>query len=209
MPKNCWPGWLFSASCAVSISKARAVNALLIEISMLPIQAPSIRTWLTRFPPASTTAMFIGWPISRALASAAVITRRASLGEITTLSSNTRMLWQYWDALAMLSRLGHQPVRVDHEFVRHPGIEITVALGRSVEADHLDVDDLADREPAPQDRLHQLSVVLQHRGLPGVQTVGLCPAEAKAEAQHSLLRSIFLCTGVIGHVEPGNADRTG
>src|ERR1700730_2980214 len=77
---------------------------------MLPIQAPSIRTWLTRFPPASTTAMFIGWPISRALASAAVITRRASLREITTLSSNTRMLWQYWDALAMLTRISHSGV---------------------------------------------------------------------------------------------------
>src|SRR5437667_8014591 len=103
----------------------------------------------------------------------------------------------------MLGRLGHQPMRVDHEFVRYPGIEITVALGCSVEADHLDVDDFADREPAPQYRLHQLSVVLQHWGLPGVQTVGLCPAEAEAKAQHSVLRSLLLCTGVVGQVKPG------
>jgi hypothetical protein len=35
--KELLPGWLFWASWAVSISNARAENALLIEISMLPI----------------------------------------------------------------------------------------------------------------------------------------------------------------------------
>lgn len=39
------------------------VNALLIEMSMLPIQAPSMRAWATRFPPASTTATLLGDPI--------------------------------------------------------------------------------------------------------------------------------------------------
>ena len=92
----------------------------------------------------------------------------------------------------MLGRLGHQPVRVDHEFVRDPGIEMTVALGCSVEADHLDVDDLADREPTPQNCLHQLPVVLQHRGLPSVQTMGLCPAEAETKAQHPALCRLLL-----------------
>jgi hypothetical protein len=53
-------------------------NALLIEISILPSHAPSILMWLTKFPPASTTAMFIGCPISRAFFSAAEMTRRAS-----------------------------------------------------------------------------------------------------------------------------------
>src|ERR1700730_3941285 len=48
----------------------------------------------------------------------------------------------------MLGRLGHQPVRVDDEFVRDAGIEIPVALGGLVEGDDLDVDDLADLEPA-------------------------------------------------------------
>src|SRR5260370_24055116 len=100
-------------------------------------------------------------------------------------------------------------MRIDYEFVRYPGIEIPVALGCLVEADHLDVNDLADREPAALDCLHQLSVVLQHRGLPGVPTVGFCPTEAEAQAQHSTLCRLLLCTGVIGHVEPGNADRTG
>jgi hypothetical protein len=60
------------------MSKARAVNALLIEMSMLPIGAPSIRMCATRLPPTSATAMLSGWPISFALASPAAITRRAS-----------------------------------------------------------------------------------------------------------------------------------
>jgi hypothetical protein len=41
-------------------------ECLVDRMSMLPSYAPSILIWLTRFPPASTTAMFIGWPISRA-----------------------------------------------------------------------------------------------------------------------------------------------
>src|SRR5580698_3315970 len=45
---------------------------------MLPIHALSIRTCATIFPPSSATAMFMGWPISLAFASAALITRRAS-----------------------------------------------------------------------------------------------------------------------------------
>ena len=74
-------------------------------------------------------------------------------------------------------------MRVDDEFVRDAGIEIPVALGGLVEGDDLDVDDVADRQPVPQDRLHQLPVVLQHRGLPGVEAVRLRPAEAEAKAQ--------------------------
>src|ERR1700730_4283063 len=45
---------------------------------MLPIQPLSIRMWATMFPPSSATAMFMGWPISLAFFSAALITRRAS-----------------------------------------------------------------------------------------------------------------------------------
>src|SRR6266853_5759550 len=45
---------------------------------MLPIHALSIRTCATMFPPSSATAMFMGWPISVAFFSAALITRRAS-----------------------------------------------------------------------------------------------------------------------------------
>src|SRR5215211_521711 len=45
---------------------------------MLPTNAPSILTCALRLPPASTTAISIGCPISSALRSAASMTRRAS-----------------------------------------------------------------------------------------------------------------------------------
>ena len=51
-----------------------AVYALLIDTLMLPINAPSILTLALRWPPASTTAMSTGYPISTAFASAAEIT---------------------------------------------------------------------------------------------------------------------------------------
>src|SRR5215212_2765895 len=49
-----------------------------IEIVMLPTNAPSILTCALRLPPASTTAMSIGCPISSAFRSAASMTCRAS-----------------------------------------------------------------------------------------------------------------------------------
>jgi hypothetical protein len=56
----------------------------LIEIVMLPTNAPSILTCALRLPPASTTAMSIGCPISSALRAAASMTRRASSSVIVS-----------------------------------------------------------------------------------------------------------------------------
>src|SRR4029434_8677909 len=78
IPKNWPPDWDNFARSFVERSKAREVKAFLMEISMLPIQASSIRTWATRFPPASATAMFIGCSSSFAFLSAAAITLFAS-----------------------------------------------------------------------------------------------------------------------------------
>src|SRR3954454_9157484 len=52
-----------------------------MAMSILPSQAPSMRTCATRLPPASTTARFIGWLISVAWASPAARTRFASASE--------------------------------------------------------------------------------------------------------------------------------
>src|SRR5260370_1253765 len=68
---NAWIG-------SIDISMKKAYTSSAFEISMLPIQALSIRTWATMFPPSSATAMFMGCPISLAFFSAALITRRAS-----------------------------------------------------------------------------------------------------------------------------------
>jgi hypothetical protein len=58
-----------------------------------------------------------------------------------------------------LCRLGKLPVRIDDEFAGDAGVEVLVAFRRLVEADHLDIDDLGDRQPVPEYRLHQLTVV--------------------------------------------------
>src|SRR5829696_4680649 len=57
-----------------------------MAMSMLPSQAPSMRTCATRLPPASTTAMFIGWLISVAWASPAARTRLASASKTVCCS---------------------------------------------------------------------------------------------------------------------------
>jgi hypothetical protein len=48
--------------------EAFAVKALLMAMSMLPSHAPSMRANAVRLAPASTTAIFIGWPICFAFA---------------------------------------------------------------------------------------------------------------------------------------------
>src|SRR5882724_12930601 len=89
MPKNSPPDCECFANSFVSISNALDVYAFFMEISMLPIHALSIRTCATMFPPSSATAMFMGWPISLAFFSAALITRRASSNFTAVMGSVT------------------------------------------------------------------------------------------------------------------------
>ena len=42
-------------------------------------------------------------------------------------------------------------MRIDDELAGGTGVEVFVTLRRLVELDHLDVDDLGDRQPVPQD----------------------------------------------------------
>ena len=59
-----------------------AAGKRLVEaISTLPILAPSMRAWATKLPPASTTAIFSGWPISWDFSMPAAMTRWASSSE--------------------------------------------------------------------------------------------------------------------------------
>src|SRR5258705_2379267 len=78
MPKNWLPGCELSPRSLVVMSKAREVQAFLMEMSMEPSQALSMRTWAMRLPPASATAIFMGWPISAAFFSAAAMMRRGA-----------------------------------------------------------------------------------------------------------------------------------
>src|SRR5277367_796208 len=67
-----------------------------MEISILPIQALSIRACDTRLPPSSATAIFIGCPISAAFFSAAAITRRAS-AKLTIVSPYLTSNFDAWE----------------------------------------------------------------------------------------------------------------
>src|ERR1700736_4998724 len=94
----------------------------------------------------------------------------------------------------LLGSLGKLPVRIDDEFACDAGIEVFVAFRRLLKVDHLDIDDLGDRQPVPKYRLHELPVVFQHRRLAGVEAMGLFPAEAEAQAEVTLFGRLLLRT---------------
>src|SRR5882757_2210858 len=101
------------------------------------------------------------------------------------------------------------PVRVDDKLVRDAGVEGLIALRRLVEGNHLDIDDVGDRQRVPQDRLHELPIVLDDRSLSGVETVGFCPAETQAKAEIAKLGCLLLCSRIFSHIQTGDADGAG
>jgi hypothetical protein len=64
--------------------------------------------------------------------------------------------------------LGELPVWIDDEFVCDASVEGFVSFRRLLKIDHLDIDDLSDRQSVPKYRLHELSAVFQNRRLAGV-----------------------------------------
>src|SRR3954447_4988546 len=86
-------------------------------MSMLPSQALSMRTWATRLPPASTTAMFMGWPISSAFFSAAAMIRFASarVTIIVLLKASFERVEIGGDVCCVVR--GHAQIRHDRVFV--------------------------------------------------------------------------------------------
>ena len=83
-------------------------------------------------------------------------------------------------------------MRIDDELARDAGVEVLVAVRRLFKTDHLDIDDLSDRQFVPKDRLHELPVVFQHRRLAGVEAVGLGPAETETQAEVALFGCLDL-----------------
>jgi len=94
-------------------------------------------------------------------------------------------------------------VRIDDEFVRHPGVESRIAFGCGIQGDDLRIDDLGDQQTVPQDCLQQLAIVPQHRRLAGVKAVRTGPALAQAQAQRTVLSVFVLGAGIFGYIEPG------
>ena len=71
----------------------------------------------------------------------------------------------------------HQFVRIEHEFLGGPFIKIDVTFGRLVEGYDRYVHCFRDLDFIMEDRLHELTVVLEDRGLPGLESVAFCPAQ--------------------------------
>src|SRR5260370_27386204 len=108
---------------------------------------------------------------------------------------------------AFSGRLGELPMRINDELARDAGVEVFVTFRRPLETDHLDIDDLGDGQSVPEDRLHELPIVLQHRRLAGMERVRLCPAETEAQAEIAVFGCLLLRARIIGHIQAGNADR--
>src|SRR5260370_6112810 len=104
----------------------------------------------------------------------------------------------------LLGRLGQLPMRIDDEFGCGAGVEVIVAFRRLLEIDYLYIDDLGDRQLFPEDRLHELPVVFQHRRLAGMEAVGLCPAETETQAEVTRFGCLFLGARVVCHIQPGD-----
>src|ERR1700722_2736810 len=129
-----------------------------MAMSILPSHAPSMRAKAVRLAPASTTAMFIGCPISFAFAIAAAM--------IGCALSNVIMIVEL--PIGRSGRFGQQAVRVEHEFGGDALVEFGVTRRRILKTDCLGVDDLGDRQAIVQQREHELAIVAKDGRLAGV-----------------------------------------
>src|SRR5690606_7614610 len=103
-------------------------------------------------------------------------------------STQTRVARNSTGPRRSASRRAEHLVRVDDEFFRHTGIELTVTARGIVQADDLHADHLGDVDAIPHDRLHKRTVVFHHWCLAGVEAVRLGPAEAETDAQAAHFR---------------------
>src|SRR5215208_2365669 len=100
-------------------------------------------------------------------------------------------------------------VGVDDVLAGRALVEVLVALGGLVERDHGRIDVLGDLHLVVQDRHHQLTVVLHHRALAGLEGVRLGPAEPDPDRQRPDLGRLVDPARVAGHVQPGDAEPSG
>ncbi len=71
----------------------------------------------------------------------------------------------------------HQLVWIEHEFLGGSFVEIDVPFGRFLERDDRYVHCFGDLDFIVKDRLHQLTVVLEHRCLTSLECVAFCPTK--------------------------------
>ena len=90
-----------------------------------------------------------------------------------TLTGRCRPVIDRADALCR----GQHLVRIEHEFLGGSFIEIDVTFRCFVEGYDRHVHGFRDLNFIMEDRLHQLTIVLEDRGLTRLQGVAFCPAQ--------------------------------
>src|ERR1039457_505191 len=102
--------------------------------------------------------------------------------------------------------LRYHLVRIDHELLRCPLIEILVAFRRFIESKHCGVDSLRRVELLVENGVHELPVIAHDRALARGKDVGLCPAQSYADAEIAGLGRCIHAAWIVGHIETRNAD---
>src|SRR6266851_2084465 len=113
-----------------------------------------------------------------------------------------------WELQIIFASVPHAVMRVDDEFLGHPGIERLVRLGCLRERNQLDIYRLRNLDAIMKDRHHEAAVVFHHRRLTRRKGMGLCPSESESHREVPALRSFVLGAGIFGDVEAGNTDRS-
>src|SRR5580704_13359691 len=100
-------------------------------------------------------------------------------------------------------------VGIDDKLACDALVEVGIALGRVVEADHRRVDGFGDLDTVVQNRHHQAVVVLQYRCLAGKESMRLRPSQAKTQAEIAFLGRLVLRSRVFRYIESRNANSAG
>src|SRR5206468_9081330 len=106
----------------------------------------------------------------------------------------------------LLGCLRNSTMRIKNILLSRAFVEIPVALRRLVQRHNCRVDDLRYRETVMQDCLHQLSVITEHRRLPGEEAVTLRPSEAAPHSKVPLLCGFILRPRIFCNVQACDAD---
>src|SRR3981081_2796345 len=98
-------------------------------------------------------------------------------------------------------------MRIYHEFLGNAFVEVNITLWSIVQRYHGNVNRVGDMDLVVEDRFHELAIVFQYWGLPGLEGVALGPTEPQTNRERSALRGCIHAARIIRHVKAGNTDR--
>src|ERR1700730_4599746 len=105
----------------------------------------------------------------------------------------------------MLTLTASHTVRIEKVLSRGALVEVPVAAGSVLEADHGGVDCLCDLGLTREDQVHELTVVTLDRTLACGEVVGFGPSQAKPYPELADLGIFVHRAGIAGHIEARHA----